>query len=435
MIGDIPLPRLLGMLAGLLILGIGIFVLRAKPRSRLHQLFFALAAADGLSTFAFDLAQSPVLEFVRLHAFLVYYYGFIVFTALLVAFGALFPRPLRALGKWRFVAWAWLGLLLGTLVLHGADHTAFWRPILFEGELVFAPRAGMHIVNAVFMTAVALIVLRTTLLLLHERSASHRRQGALVLGAMALGYGPSAVSTVNTGLRLGPSITFFAADPARLLIYWASVGVLVAIFASVVALLQRHAADQVVERRIVLACFGGVVLAAVVGFVDPSRAMLDTLQVLGLLAYPLILAYAIARYEVLDLPTHVQRAASISFVGAGLAAVFLGIEILLENTLQEIMPASGIVAALAAASVAAIVVIPLSHATKKAVQRIAPALTPDALELRRREVYRHALEGAAADGVFAPHELGVLARLRESLSISEGDHAAMMLDIQRRASR
>lgn len=420
------------MAAGLLILLIGVFVWRAKPDSRLHQLFFALALADGVSTFAFNLALSPVDENVRMHAFLAYYYGFLGFLALLLAFAGAFPRPMLPDRRLRVAAVGLAAAFLVLALLQGLDHTRFWIAYRSNGVLAFALTPGGRLVATVFVLTTAFILLRATFLLRNEPSPSHRLQGALVLGGMALGYAPFSTTVSLVGFSDGMARTYFSPQWDVSLTYWAAFFTFLCVLAAAGAVFIESRPDRRTERNIALACLGGVLALTLLSLFGASRTAADRMQTLAVLFYPILLGYAIARYEVLDIDAQVRRAAAASFLGAGFTAAFLLFEVFLEQILETVLAvgvSATLVAGIAAALLTAVISVPLARAARKAAARLVPTLSETDIALRKREIYRHALAGAAMDGVIAPHELRVLQRLRESLEISEAEHTAIMREV------
>lgn len=432
MLGGIPIIRVIGMAGGALILVIGVFVLRAKSESNLHRLFFALAVADGVSTFAFNLALAPVSEPVRLHAFLVYYYGFLAFLALLVAFGAIFPRPILANASLPRTGIA-LAAILGVVMLaHGISYEWFWTPTRSAATgLGFSLTRGGRVVATIFSLATAFIILRAAFLLRRESSPSHRLQGALVLGGMAIGYAPFPTTLAIVGFSRGVQKTYFSSEWSIAIFYAASLLTLLCVIATMAIVFLESRADRSRERKIALACLGVVLVLTLFSVRDPTFAAADRIQTSAVLIYPILLGYAIARYEVLDIDAHVRRAATASLLGAGFTAAFLLFEVFLEQLLQNVL-SSGIttvIAGIVAALATALVSVPLARVARKAAQKIAPTLAPDDIAARKREIYRHALHGAAMDGVIAPSELRVLQRLRESLQISDSEHSAIVREV------
>lgn len=433
---DVALVDVLGVLAGLLILGVGAFVLRAKPDSALHRLFFALAVADGVSSAAFALSFAPLAEPVRIAAFYVYYYAFIAFIGLLFLFGLRFPRPALRGSPRRIGGVLLVGVIFGAWAIHTIDPTAFWVIGRRGGVLNFETVAGGRVVNAFYYGVTAFIVWRIVYLTLREQSPSHRRQGALVLSGMALAYGADAGRAVVVAMQRGWSASFVGGSADRLLVYWAALATLLAMAVAAVILARDQRPDHRVERRIILSCLSGAIFLTIMGVVFPLADVTNLLLIVALVAYPVLLMYAILRYEVLDIDAKLRRTAAISLIGAAFTTSFFVFEVIIENLIQDYFQSQttiGIAAILVAALITAVISAPLGKLVKKVTDRFVPTPAPDAIEPRKREIYRHALETAASDGVIEKHELLVLKSLRETLAISMDDHDAMVREIASRA--
>lgn len=428
----ISVSQALGLLFGILIFLVGYFVLKAKPHSRLHQLFCAFAMADGASTFAFSLSQIPGGVAFQLHAYLAYFHAFIAFVALLVCFGLIFPRPLLPAG----LRWSVIGVIIvgafGAIAWHAFDPYAFWfgRPQA-DGTVAFSYGPAGRLVLAVWVGATAGVITRLALLLRTEPSPTHRRQAAFVLGGIALGYAPYATTTFVAALQRGFLATLFS-SPSAFIVYSAIlIAILVLIWATVV-LVVDHRPERRDDRRVALACFAGVALLTLASILFPGRGVSILLQNLGLLAYPLLLVYAIARYEILDIGPTVRRTATISLAGTVLASVFFLAEAGLENLLQaRFTGALGIpiAAVLIASVVTALVFTPLARVARRFARKVAPEMHGDTMRQRQMEIYTHGLEAALADGVIDVTENRVLASMRATLGISVDDHQRILREV------
>lgn len=421
-----------GIVAGALIISIGAFVLAAKPGSLLHWLFFVLALVDGASTILYGLATS-VIEGgqARVYFWGTYWYHFIAFIAFLALFGMLFPKPLagRAL---RLIAMGLVvSLALAAIALFVVDHGLFWTPSPTAPiPAVFTP-AG-NLVNISFVVVVALLVLRLTLALLHERSESHRRQGAYVLGGMALAYLPYPCTVVAQDLAINGVNVFYDGRWDRVLAHWAFLGAVLAMIASAAILLRGVVPEARDERRFVIACYAAVLALGAIGFAFPAQGVGILLRRVALLAYPVLLGFAIVRYEVFDIDRKLRRAATVTLTTVGLTIMFVLAESFAQNLLQQRLLAGvpvGWVSGTAAAIVTAGVFVPVTRASRKAASKLVPELSHDELYERKLEIYRHSLAGALADGILQEGESRTLTALRSSLGISDTEHKRLLAEV------
>lgn len=432
---EISVSRILGLLAGALILLIGVFVLKAKPDSPLHRLFCAFAIADGISTAAYSFSLIPSTPAVQLHGRLVYVHAYIAFVALLLVFGVTFPRPL-APPRWRIpIGTAILAAGAGLMVWHALDPYAFWTGTEAADGVVFSQRPIYYALATTFYVALALIALRLTRLFQKDPSPSHRSQASLVLGGMALGYAPYATTTFLEVFQRGASSTLFHPSPGVGALY-ASTGLVVGALlyaASVVLRDRRPAAAR--ERLFLLRSFVGVLLLTIPVVLLPGRVVSDLLQQVGLLLWPILLAYAIARYELLDIGPTVRRTATFSLATTVLAVAFFVAEALLENALENTFTGAlgaPIVAVLIAGLATAAVFAPISTLAKRFSNRIAPEVAGAAMRARQLEIYRHGVEAAYRDGEVSIAENRVLSSMRASLGISNDDHARIVGELRAR---
>lgn len=424
---DLSLANLAGLTAGALIFGVGVFVLVAKPRSGLHQLFFLLALMDGASTLLFGLAAMSADARISAYFEATYWYHFVAFVALLAIFGLAFPawRGRRAVLR------SSVGLVAvsaaGVLAAYVLDREVLWATD--GGGIVVAPLGNA--VNVVFVATIALLGLRLTRVVLREPSPSHRRQGAYVLGGMMLAFAPYPATLAFQALtRVGTTYLSPRLDGA--FAYWAFAAVTVALAASAWMLARAPREHARKERRFVLACYGGVLALALVALAFRAVEVSRVLRTLALLAYPLLLGFAIVRYEVFDIDRKLRRAATVTLVSVALTVGFILAENAVEGMLQDNLAgavSSQFVAGSVAAILAGLAFVPVLKASRKVSARILPELSRDELHERKLEIYRHSLAGAYADGIVREGESRTLKALRESLGITQAEHEMLIRDV------
>ncbi len=131
--------------------------------------------------------------------------------------------------------------------------------------------------------------------------------------------------------------------------------------------------------------------------------------------YVALLAYGVLRFQLFDLDLKLKFALQQGTVGAVIATAFFAGSELLES----VVPVHGTLLGLAAAGIIVLLVRPLQRLAERFADRVMGGISsrPGYLEDRKHEVYRAALEGALEDGAVSERERGILARVREQLSI------------------
>lgn len=434
MVLNLPLADLMGVLAGALIICVGLFVLIARPNSILHRLFFVLALFDGMSTLLFQLSYMLPEAGAQLYFHGLYWYHYIAFLVLLLWFGLMFPRPFvsRRISAALVAGVVLAGLAL--LALYALRHDLFWTQGRQSGGF-FVNGPWGNAVTIAFVATTGLLVAKLTSDFLHLQSASHRRQSAFVLGGMTLAYAPYAATLVVQAIGSPLDETFLSPRLDRALAYWSFLLLCSMLAGSAILLLRNADSSRGHDRRFVLGCYAGVLAISLVALVVPTPLAGWTLRTLALLAYPILLGYAIARYEVFDIDRRLRRAATVTFVAVGASATFIVAENAVESLLQERVFggfssdfAAGSTAALATAAIA----VPLVKASRRISRRVVPELTVDELHARKLEIYAHSLEGAYEDGILAERESRTLTALRESLGITQQEHDDLLAVVRAR---
>ncbi|HET6403230.1 MAG TPA: hypothetical protein VFH78_01180 [Candidatus Thermoplasmatota archaeon] len=425
--------HVVGLCAGALLVGVGLFVLVARPESPLHRLFFALALADGASTAALQLRNASTDAWWRV-AFMEWYWASILaFIVLLVAFGALFPRPLggSATRRWAVpLAAAAYVALLGAYVL---APTLAWRhvPGPLGGTFEYGPLGALVIGVGMFGGA-ALVLGRLTYFLLRPHPESHRRQAVFVLAGMLVAYVPVASVNAILAYRVVGAGYLTAGAPAHAL---GRASYLLVVAAALAALLLTRGLPRF-DRNVVRAATGAAIALSVATLLLPGALTGALVKAIALLAYPILLCYAILRFEVFDIDARLRRAATVTLVGAMLAAAFVAASSVAESFLEDRLGSlvrAELVAGITAALVTAAVSVPVSRASRLVVQRVAPTLTGHELDARKEEVYYHALCAVVCAAAPDPHDSRALESLRATLRISDATHQRLVQAAQARA--
>jgi hypothetical protein len=143
--------------------------------------------------------------------------------------------------------------------------------------------------------------------------------------------------------------------------------------------------------------------------------------VLGLwrLAVPLIVTYAILRYQLFDIDLRVKSTIHRSaIVGVFGAAFFVG-----SQLLEKLIPVDGILLGIGLAALIALALKPIERLAHRLVDRMLPTVqkSPEYVADRKLEVYRVAVESALEDGDITLKERSILDRLRSKLAITIDD--------------
>lgn len=141
---------------------------------------------------------------------------------------------------------------------------------------------------------------------------------------------------------------------------------------------------------------------------------------LVMLAYMLLMAYGVLRFQLFDIDLKLKFALTQGTVGMIIAAgFFLGSEVL-EGVVQGVLPIGGTLLGLVVAAAVVLALRPVQRFAEALADRLMPGVraTPDYVDSRKHEVYRAALEGAFEDQEITERERSMLRRLREKLEIS-----------------
>jgi hypothetical protein len=148
-----------------------------------------------------------------------------------------------------------------------------------------------------------------------------------------------------------------------------------------------------------------------------------------LVYFPLV-AYGILKHQLFDIDLRLKVTAQRSTVLTGLAGVFfIGTE-----TLEQFIPADGLVLGVFAAAVVAAAFVPVHRLAKRLMDRVMPNVTDAASYLtdRKYQVYRDAMEAALQDGSMTDLERAILAKLQQSLAIET--HVAARIEAEARTA-
>ncbi len=410
----------LNLAAGIGILLVGLFVLVARPRATLNRVFFLMAVFDGVSTILFE--YRFVTDDFGLRGFYVatYYHFFIAFIATSIGFGLIFPRPWGGARRRPWLIGIPLAFAFLTLGAFMWDRNFFWS--LDAGGNFRRTHWGMAVSGAwIVGSAFVMVKLMGDTLDVRE-PVSVRRQAGFVLAGFLVGSGTVFVTIFLETLTIA-NITFGSQDVFVRMLTWAYAVMTVLLVGLFVRLLRARAQAEPTSFRFLLIAFGGIVVLSTAGAASQSAAVLG--QLLGLIAYPLLLAYAIVGNEAFQINAQLRRATAITLAGAGIASVFITVENIVQDYVAGELTfiTSELAIDFVAAQLAALIILPSIGIARRIVHRFLPI---DMEHAKNLAVYRFAVEGALEDGFLEERESRTLEALRERLRVSNREHADIL---------
>jgi hypothetical protein len=203
---------------------------------------------------------------------------------------------------------------------------------------------------------------------------------------------------------------------------------------------KQHAARTEIERergRLVLSAFALLVavhlLAVAIPFLDLEFGLGVRIVIsIATATFALFVAYAILRYQALDVELRLQKGLSYSATLLVVTLIWVAVGELLEGVVGDLLmsvfalnvtdTAAGVISALLTFPLIA----PVQRGSRALVTRLSPGLkatkTPEAIGQRSLDIYTAALEEAWGDGVIKGREQEMLAILRVSLGVTREEH-------------
>jgi hypothetical protein len=190
--------------------------------------------------------------------------------------------------------------------------------------------------------------------------------------------------------------------------------------AYLVAVGFRDAIVTVGAFNLALAIFNSGAAAAASGLFTVSLLSIPVVYLVS----EVLLAYGILKTQLFDVDLRLQWTVKQSTVAAAFVAVFF----LASEGAQLVLAESvGPLVGLVAAAVLVFALAPLQRAAERVAHTAMPNVrdTAEYRLVRKREVYRAALEGALQDGVVTEKERDILARLQDELGLSATEARAL----------
>ena len=416
---------LIGAAAGVLVILVGAFVVYARPGAAVSRAFLVLALADGLSTLAARLAPMATDAPLRSGLVWAYWLSYVPFVAALAAFGLTFPLPRGAATRriWSVAAGA-AALLLLALVLRPAW---FFTPTDLQGIPFRYEPLGLA-TTLFFVATTGVVLWKLSLDAVAGRAASQRRQAAVLFAGLALSNAPYAGALLMSAFATGA----FSAGPWPIRAFYLGLLVFGAAFLGLVARVAAGTRFDREDRRIMLAGAIGVVALSLASFLMPGGAGGSLLRALGLLAYPILIAYAIVRYDVFDIDAKVRKALVFPLTVGALGVVFVLVGSLVENAIQARLAPdadASMWSMIPAALASALLLKPVVRASERALQRVLPSPSEETARRRAVEMYGHSLAAAMDDGALDVVESRALKALRRALEITPEEHEALVREL------
>lgn len=158
-------------------------------------------------------------------------------------------------------------------------------------------------------------------------------------------------------------------------------------------------------------------------FLNTLYIAVATASVLVDVLFVVLIAYAILKYQLFDIEVKMKKGIRYSIVMTTLAASL----IILNESLEYFLMGSffsGPIFSIAAAVLLAALFIPVNGLAERGVNRLFPKVSDSKphYDLKKKEIYRAALEQAWVDGNPSEKEKAMLKSLKEKLDLSESDH-------------
>ncbi len=144
-----------------------------------------------------------------------------------------------------------------------------------------------------------------------------------------------------------------------------------------------------------------------------------TLLPVSFIAFCALVAYAVLRHQLFDIDLKIKWTLRRGTVVGALAAVFF----LVKEAVEAFVPGEGALAGIFGAAVVAALLYPAWTGSSRLVERLMPGVadTNEYRTVRKREVYRAALDEVMADGDLSEKDRNVLTGLADRLGLSNED--------------
>lgn len=393
------------------------------PRGRVNRVFALLLALRGLAggTYALGLATGSDAWWQLTPLFAIPLVVVPLYFALV--FPTLRPWLQRHPHGWTLFAGVAAVLELAYVV----DPSLYWDLSAYDGA-VGGPALGAP-AGALFAVELLLVTGYGALALLFVRDTVRLREGPSARSTFLVGLAFSLTATYVSVLLTtsSQSVYILRHGPVLSSVLLAAIVFALVLVALAGARLARHAADSTEARRRWRHFLGwtGVATASalVPATTDGGAALTVTLAqstaALWRLALPLLVVYALLRYQLFGIELRVKRTV---YQGALVGLIAFGF-LTLSEALERVVPLGGAVPEVAAAVTIALALHPIQRVAEGFVEALMPTVrdTADYRENRRLELYRASLESAALDGVITEREHAVLERLRRELGVGEDE--------------
>lgn len=375
---------------------------RAQPRRPANAVAVLLFAANGLLGLAPGLLALgvPAVLLERATWFLASWT-----VAALLVFPFLFPH--RRLPKWgEVVLFAVAGGIVGATAIALLAFPDSWRRLFLGG----GPFLGYTDGPLMIASAVGALLFLDTYLA--SPSEAQREQARFLLATYALKASATAAAVwPGFGGVLPPALPF-AAEALRVGLLAATVAAVAVPVALASSRLRRRTARPASHDAFVLGFLG---LGVVFPLLGPGDSLVVALEYM--LVRPVLFAYGILRYQLLEVDLRRQGALVAAAIVAGLSGLFVSVAATLESWGLSPGVAAGLALGTSLATGAAFARPLLGFVLS------GPRETTGA---RGRELYTAALaEAVAADADHASSEERILRALRSRLGISEREHGLL----------
>jgi hypothetical protein len=439
------------VVAALIMMGLAAWLLVLDFNRTVYRVFALFLFLRALVLIANALQRLPSADsqMVALLGRLLPYYT-LPLIPLVAYFALIFPRPRTPLGRSRWLAPMMIGLVALLLLLYATDHARLWEVTWEPGELgpysaeaggryYYADYGPLVLLVALLYPSFALLALVFALDYAHTPAGARRRSHLLVAAGFALNalfdgtvQALSAWQLVQSG-EAYPWLPWGWTRPVL-----ANLTLPLALVA--VGLVGRHAfdrrqpsAERVHARRLLYVAPLPIFSAALlVGGGSEILRSQTSLFVLGLwrLALPLLVTYALLRYQLFDISVKVRWTLAKGAVAVPFLATFFVVAQLGENFLNETL---GVVGGGVAAGLLLFAFNPIQRFAEGLAEKAMPGTKSldDMSRAQRRAFYREQLQLAWQDGTINRKERLMLEALRKRLGLTHDDAASLETGVMR----
>jgi uncharacterized tellurite resistance protein B-like protein len=325
----------------------------------------------------------------------------------------------------KIARFALLGATIVALAIWASNTDLIVGYAIRDGKLISTlgpwPRFTFAVVGSLW-PVVALVLVRD--LSRSEPGPAHRSLTLVTLGFVLLAAHDGIRVPFGTLLAgLGMSSTFAAVEVRD----WITMGVDLAALIGVLWYARRTSEARLLAGGAALTATSSCI-AVLVMALGGGTTFLQIENGFVRLALPLLVGYALARYQIFDIDLKVRW----TIKNSTIAAVFIGVFVVVEQLAQNFVSQTfGVAAGALAAGLLLVAIHPIQHAAERVSvaavpnARVSSQLTGD----ERLAIYLAQAKAAWADGVMEKSERVMLDRLRDTLGLTHEEAARLESEV------